>query len=366
MRLRFSLPLAAILALVACAPAVAEPNAFSAPQALPGSLPSNDQFQGGEPSVAFDGSGNGHVYAVAPGADGSNGVGFWHSDDHGLTWHSAQAIGPGGGGGDSDVDVGIDHTVYVADLEVVANAICRSHDFGATFDNGCDTGTASNQQGPESDREWINHDPHDPNAKVLYFTYHDVSAQFPLIYRSSDGGSSFSPCGLIYQPGSAAFMNFGPGGTDVGKPAISRTGAIYVPITEPDGAGSPTSSYNHFEIAVAKNGCSGGTPFEDHEIYTAPGASLANIFSDVAVGVDGTVYALSAGKLTASQPTFNTYLWVSHDQGSTWSKPPIQVNTPDLKSNALPALAVGNGPGQLAIGFYGSGIQGDPSDDANH
>jgi len=365
MRLRVSLALAAILALAACAPALAEPNAFSAPQALPGSLPSNDQFQGGEPSVAFDGSGNGHVYAVAPGADGSNGVGFWRSDDHGLTWHAAQAIGSGLGGGDSDVEVGNDHTVYVADLEVIANAICRSHDFGANFDNGCDTGTASNQQGPESDREWINHDPHDPDAKVLYFTYHDISAQFPLIYRSDDGGSNFTPCGFIYQPGSDAFMNFGPGGTDVGKPAISGTGAIYVPITEPDGVGgSPTSPYNHFDVAVAKQGCSGGTQFDNHTIYTAPGASLANIFSDVAVGVDGTVYALAAGTLNATQKTFGVYLWVSHDQGTTWSKP-IQVNTPDLKSNALPALAVGNGPGQVAIGFYGSTVTGDPSDDNN-
>src|SRR2546423_9832002 len=162
--LRRSLPLAAALALVASAPASAQPNAFSAPQPLPRTLPSKDQYQGGEPSVSFDPAGDGHVYAVAPGSDGSNGVGFWRSDDHGLTWHDAQAIGSGGGGGDSDVEIGIDHTVYVADLQVVANAICRSHDFGATFDNGCDTGTASNQQGPEADRPWINHDPNDPNA----------------------------------------------------------------------------------------------------------------------------------------------------------------------------------------------------------
>src|SRR3954452_3608386 len=251
---RFSLlPLVTALALAAgAAPAAADPNAFSAPQALPGSLPGNEQFNGGQPSVEFDPAADGHVYAVAPGADGSNGVGFWRSADHGTTFAGAQAIGSGAGGGDSDVEVGLDHTVYVADLEVVANAICRSHDFGATFDNGCDTGTASNQEGPESDREWINHDPHDPNAKVLYFTYHDVSAQFPLIYRSDDGGSSFVPCGFIYEPGSDASMNFGPGGTDVGKPAISRTGAIYVPITEPDGiGGGPTRPRHHLHHARA-------------------------------------------------------------------------------------------------------------------
>src|SRR5205807_7916555 len=84
----------------------------------------------------------------------------------------------------------------------------------------------------------------------------------------------------------------------------------------------------------------------------------------VAVGVDGTVYALAAGTLNGSQRTFDVYLWVSHDQGTTWSKP-IQVNTPDLTANELPALAAGNGPGQIAIGWYGSGLGGDPNPPGN-
>jgi hypothetical protein len=249
--------------------------------------------------------------------------------------------------------------VYVADLEVAANAICRSHDHGKTFDANCETGTASNQQGPESDREWINADPRDP--KVLYFTYHDISAQFPLIYRSTDGGSSFSPCGMLYQPGSDAFMNFGPGGTDVGKPVVTRTGAIYVPITEPDAAGNPMSPYDHFDIAVSKDGCSGQTQFTDHVIYTAPGASLANIFSGIAVDGSGTLYAVAAGTLNADQKTYGLYLWVSHDQGTTWSKP-IQVNPPELTANVLPAVAGGRGRDQVAIGWYGTSTSGDPND----
>jgi hypothetical protein len=359
---RLVIPASAVLALVAAGPASAQSPAFAAPQALPGSLPGTGQFQGGEPSVSFDPAGDGHVYAVAPGANGTNGVGFWRSSDHGQTWSPPKAIGSQGGGGDSDVEVGLDHTVYVADLEVAANAICRSLDFGATFDSGCETRTASNQQGPESDREWINHDPHDPN--VLYFTYHDITAQFPLIYRSENGGSSFTPCGNVYEPGSDAFLNFGPGGTDVGKPAIGSDGSIYVPITEPSNPGTPSSSYNHFDIAAAPGGCKNGTQFKNSVIYTAPGADLANIFSSVVVGVDGTVYALSAGKLTAAQKTYNVYLWTSHDKGSTWSKP-LQVNTPDLTANALPAIAPGLGAGQVAIGWYGSGLAGTPPDDKN-
>ena len=356
------------LALVAIATvlpgaALAGTLTMSAPQALPQSVPGPDKFQGGEPSISFDPSGDGHVYSVAPGADGSGpGVGFWRSADHGVTWAAPKAIGSTAGGGDADVEVGIDHTVYLADLEVVANAICRSHDFGATFDGNCQTGTANNQQGPESDRQWLSHDPH--NANILYFTYHDIAAQFPLIYRSTNGGSSFAPCGLIYQPGSDAFTNYGPGGTDVGKPAIAGDGTIYVPITEPDGSGTPTSPYNHFDIAVAKGGCTGTTQFVDHTIYTAPGASLANIFSDVAVDGSGTVYALAAGTLNATQKTFGVYLFVSHDQGTTWSKP-IPVNTPDLKANMLPALAGGLGANEVAIGWYGTATSGDPNNAAD-
>ena len=87
----------------------------------------------------------------------------------------------------------------------IANAICRSHDFGATFDNGCETGTASNQQGPESDREWLTHDPKDKN--VVYLTYHDFAGQMPIIERSDDQAASFAPCGTLLDPAGPAFAS---------------------------------------------------------------------------------------------------------------------------------------------------------------
>src|SRR5919204_5878085 len=59
---------------------------FSTPKALPDSPPTGD-MQGGEPSLAFDPSGDGHVYFVAPGGsdEGPGGINFWASDDHGKT-----------------------------------------------------------------------------------------------------------------------------------------------------------------------------------------------------------------------------------------------------------------------------------------
>src|SRR5256885_11381174 len=107
--------------------ALAQTPVFTPPLKLPHSKPEG-AFAGGEPSVAYDPTGDGHVYADAPG--GPQGVSFWASADGGDTWPIAQAIGSQEGGGDTDVEVGTDHTVYVPDLEIAANAICRSHDFG--------------------------------------------------------------------------------------------------------------------------------------------------------------------------------------------------------------------------------------------
>src|SRR5207248_1866866 len=141
-----------LLALVVAALAASAGTAqaalnFTDPAALPRSLPGDHQLQGGEPSLAFDPSGDGHFYAVAPGAEGlgDKGVGFWGSADDGLHWPYVRSVGSQGGGGDSDVDAGIDHTVYVLDLELASSAVCRSHDFGKSFGDGCETGAAQNQ-----------------------------------------------------------------------------------------------------------------------------------------------------------------------------------------------------------------------------
>src|SRR3954452_25087492 len=111
---------------------------FSDPAALPKSLPQAHQMQGGEPSMAFDPTGDGHLYAVAPGGE-DKGVNFWASPNGGNTWNYVRTIGSSAGGGDSDVEVGIDHKVYALDLEVASSAVCRSTDFGKTFGDGCET-----------------------------------------------------------------------------------------------------------------------------------------------------------------------------------------------------------------------------------
>jgi len=330
--------------------------------------PPKGELQGGEPSVAFDPDGR-WTYIVAPGGGENGGVGFWRSPDRGRSFPRGRSLGSLVGGGDADVDVGPDHTVYVADLELVANALCRSDDNGKTFDSNCDTGIASNQTGIESDREWVTPSPTNPD--LVYFSYHDVSTETPLVYRSDSGGDpgSFVPCGPVLAPGSQAEQNYVPGGTNQGKPAITRDGTLYVPILEPDTGDPVTDPYNHFYVAIARHGCDSSTTFKDVTVFQSPTANLANIFPYV-VAKGKTLYAAVTGIKSIrrhakhSPPHFGVYLFRSRSAGRRWSKP-IRVDPPRFKANALASLTIGNRANQVALGFYRSTTSSDPTKQRN-
>ncbi|MCU1595140.1 MAG: exo-alpha-sialidase, partial [Frankiales bacterium] len=102
-----------VSAVAATRPAAAPVPAWSSSQKL-------GHWAGGEPSVAFDPTGNGSVYIAAPqsiptganlvlGGAATKGIGFWASHDHGRTFPLSSDIGSAVGGGDSDVDVAKDH-----------------------------------------------------------------------------------------------------------------------------------------------------------------------------------------------------------------------------------------------------------------
>jgi hypothetical protein len=361
------------LATFAAVPATASSSAVKAAPANlafspPAKLPA---WAGGEPSLAFDPSGNGAVYVTAPqsipallngplgGTGGSKGVGLWRSPDGGHTWPTNANVGSAVGGGDSDVEVGADHTVYVADLEAVGAAICTSSDGGKTFRSGpggCD-GLPFDQAGPENDRQWLSRGA----DGSIYLTYHDFAAGFPLIMRSTDHAATFQPCGSILDPTSSAGQNYTPaGGTLVAKPAVGGDGTVYVEVTEPDRIAPPVgATLNHLFIATAK-GCGPTTVWRDHQIYTDPGADLGKIFNAVAVDRGGVLYVVAAGHTKAGQQTTGIWLFTSHDHGVTWSKPLI-VNPPALTANVLPAIVGGLAGGQVAIGWFGTSTSGDPN-----
>lgn len=374
------------VALACLAGAAVGVTAFSAQAARPAPLAWGTPYKlgpwaGGEPSVAFDPSGNGAVYVVAPQGIPSGamtavnvipgqkyatkGIGFWASRDHGRTFPFSANIGSALGGGDSDVEVAGDHTVYVTDLEAAATSICRSTDGGRSFADASpvNLGCASintNQSGPDNDRQWLNRGP----KGVLYLTYHDFAGNIPLMYRSTDRGQTFLPCGNILGSG-PALTNFLPavGGDLVAKPAVDqRDGSVYVGVTEPDQQAA-LSSPQHYPlgnlyIAVARGGCTGTTTFQTHTVYANPGADLAKDFNAITLDGAGNLYMVAAGKLKAGQKANGVYVFTSRDHGTTWSKPQ-QVNAPNLTADAMPAIAGGPHPGEVAVGWFGSSTSND-------
>jgi hypothetical protein len=360
-----------IVALLGAAPAAhAGSLAFGPLTRLPNGDPAaHPYWSGAEPSIAFDPSGNGHVYVSAPqfiptavdnalgaGPDAATGAAAWGSGDHGLSWPDAVLTGAANGGGDTDVEVADDHSVHVADLEAIATDICTSHDFGKTYQD-CDNGLAKNQQGPENDRQWLTRGP----GGVLYLTYHDFAGGFPIIERSTDGGKTFAPCGTIIDPAGPAAANYTPaGGTLVSKPVVGKDGSVYVEFTEPDATASPVgANLDHMYVAVAKGGCDGTTVFKDTLIYEDPGADLANIFDTEAIDGGGRLYVLIGGKLADGEQGTNLYLFTSADGGDHWTH--TRVNPPGLGANVLPAIAGGQAKGQALLGWFASSA-GDPND----
>src|SRR5437588_6228280 len=147
-------PVAALVVLTATGPTggAATPATYSPPLKLPA-------WSGSEPSIAVDPQDPNAVYITAPQhipavlnqaagntGSGSNGVGFWASHDGGKTFPINSNVGSTNGGGDSDVEVGLDHTVYIADLEAIATDLRTSTDGGKTFT--APTALASKPVGP--------------------------------------------------------------------------------------------------------------------------------------------------------------------------------------------------------------------------
>src|SRR3954470_11836650 len=104
---RFRYLLVTVVAVASIPTAAAQAAlTFSEPAPLPKSLPQDHQMQGGEPSMAFDPTGDGHLYAVAPGGE-DQGVNFWASPDAGNTWNYARTIGSKAGGGGAALQGGL-------------------------------------------------------------------------------------------------------------------------------------------------------------------------------------------------------------------------------------------------------------------
>src|SRR3954453_1899554 len=377
----------AAAALALTAPPAHAQLAFGPPQQLqPGEPKTHPYYSGGEPSIAFDPNGDGHVYVTAPqfiptGANNAcnqignqigdptgiglsftcsptnspTGIGYWASDDGGGTWPRSGNTGTANGGGDSDVAVLPDHAVLAADLEAADAAICISKDFAKTWSN-CSNGITSNHTGPENDREWLT-----VAGKTVYLTYHDFTAGLPIIERSDDGGQTWQPCGNIIDP-SVAKTYTPQGGTLVAKPLVDKDGTVYVEFITPDASAPPVgATLDNVYMAVSpKGGCQGGVRFKNYKVFGNTKADLGKIFLADAIDGGGQLYILAGGKTDKAQPNTNLWLFTSTDGGQHWSQP-IPANPPELTANVFPWVAGGANKGQFAIGWFGTNTSGDPN-----
>lgn len=329
---------------------------------------------GGEPSIATDRTGN--LYVTGPqgipsGLNGTPGVAVWVSHDDGSSFvnaKSAQFDGSYLGGGDSDVTVAPDtHTVFIADLEAAAAAVCKSTDHGTTFTSigpagGACGGVVAGQAGPSNDRQWLTFG----KGGVGYLTYHEFVSAVPVAWRTSNGGDDgfATPCGsIVTDPVIAANTPTDiTGGTLVSKPVVDAAGNLYVLFTTSTqaenaaavAAGKSSGTFSQLYMAVSHDGCA---TFTDHTVFdgSALGTNtvqFGDIFNDLVIDSAGNLYAVAAGAIgkTAFPSTANVYLFTSTDHGTTWS-PPRSVPSPK-GAHVLPAAVTGPHAGSIAIGFF--------------
>ena len=214
---------------------------------------------------------------------------------------------------------------------------------------------AEDQAGAEEDRQWLAHDPNDANT--VYFNYHDFALQAPIIEKSTDGGAQLRAVRQPRRPDQPAVPvrdrqhdrrqdRRGEGrehlradrraDDDAGRPAAAPTAA------------SPTTARS--SIAHHK-GCN-GDQFENTTVYSNDGGSFSNLFISNAVGPDGALFVIASGPAQRDRPLQHLPLGLARPGEDVLEAD--QVNSGDLKTNVMSAVAAGNKPGQVVVGWYGS------------
>ena len=326
---------------------------------------------GGEPSIVADGSGNVVVsgpQGIPSGVNGIPGVAVWRSSDAGQTFSTAARVGSYLGGGDSDLTMTPSGSLYLADLEAVGSAVCKSTDHANSWSSigpapaPCD-GAVVGQAGPSADRPWLTAD----GDQHLYLTYHEFVSAQPVIFRDDNAGSDMfldGPCGpIVTDPTIEANVPQDvTGGTLVSKPVVDSHGTLYIMFTTTTqqqntaaiSGGQPSGSFSQIYMAVSKDHCSS---FTDHVVYDGSklgtnSVQFGDIFNSLAIDGSGNLYAAAAGFVgtTSFPPVARLYLLSSTDGGSNWTTPKLLM--PATEADMMPSAVAGPQPGQLAIGYF--------------
>ncbi len=259
---------------------------------------------------------------------------YWYSDDRGMTWKFVdRTLPPDGvpGSGFSDPDFAIDSAgnIYISEINLVNVAVSKSTDNGSSYELQNFFGMTM------TDRQWKAAGP----ENVLFMVGNAFAGgTFPtdpaghlghMIYRSTDGGKTFSP-GVEDEPG-------------LGDIVFDQRNKTLYEAYYDDGL---------LQIGAFRNALA-----EDHEVALTPkkftiaeGVDMLSHWPAIDVDSRGNVYIVwdetGDGKRDAG-------VWYSYSdtRGRKWA-PPIRVDRTSA-TDIWPWIAVGS-PGRVAISWFGN------------
>ena len=328
-----------------------------------------------EPGIAVDGGG---VFWTASDIEpfaahdpralkAFSGSDVWKSTDSGRTWtwmaapfNTVQSSKTGLGGEDSDIAVAPVknsngyYNIYVASLWIASTNLAISQDGGVTW-----TVIPINGE-PVQDRPWLAAD----GACIVYLSYHAMVPYDTMVDKFDTCNAQDQAIGSAVDPTETALFagNILPGETNrFGKQVVDNSAAspyhhrIYVPMegcTDATIAGLlpevGTSCQTAPEIFVGYS--DDGTTYKDSPVAAVNTDKLFIWPDTIATDSAGNVYI-------AWFDDQNSYLSVSRDGGSSWSKP-IQIDAAPALSSVYPTVAASS-PGRVDVAFYGSTSPGD-------
>jgi hypothetical protein len=316
-----------------------------------------------------------HDPRVDPAAGLLSGADIWTSTDGGRSYRwvgdpfQATANSFGLAGEDTDLAVAPEknandtYTVYAASLWLGSSSLAWSLDGGKTWSVNPLGGV------PAQDRPWLAAD----GPCTVLVTYHQLPTFTPVVssYDVCSNGNVPAKNGATLDPVSSTELTSSdfPGlSNSFNKQAVDTSSAskwrhnVYVPMSlcqvqspvVPDlltnaAASSGCPKGTQYLVAVSSDG---GQTFAYHPVaLDASGATLVWA-ATVATDAAGTVY------FTWSDAK-NSYLDVSRDGGTTWSKP-RQLNAPRTAA-VYPTVAAGKA-GRVDVAWYGTSRAGNAND----
>jgi hypothetical protein len=285
----------------------------------------------GEPSIAL--SSKDHVFFCGPDGLGS-GNAFVRSADW-KTFQRFEITDTPVNGEDCDVKVGPDDSVYEANLQVAGSAIRKSVlDAKGPPAPPNTTGNGSFdyqvwEDPVEQDRQWLAPDPTD--GSIVYYGYHDLSAELEFVAKSLDGGKTF-PIRTVTSNSATTLGDTvpntfsGPVRVDpVDHNTVVQAYGISTAQDNVAACNSDTACFGYPKRILVAVSTDGGLTYTDHVAMDVSAMSgnpiLGNIFPWVTFDRAGNLYVMAGlgGTDGNGKHVNGMYYAVSKDKGRSWS-----------------------------------------------